>query len=242
MVKIEKDSSDPLYYQLFNIIKNKINTGDYREDDKLSSERELSHIYKISRSTVRQAIKRLEDEELVYTIQGRGTFVSGKRLKQDLLKFYSFTDEMKELGKKPFSKVLNFDLIDSPEDISKKMCLEDDERVYIFTRLRLADGIPMMFETTYLPYDRFKNLSKEMLEGFPMYDVFRDEYDVGFTRAEEILQPVLIRESESQILDCPTKTASMMIERITYEDEDIIEYTKSIARGDKFKYRVKLEK
>lgn len=242
MKVVEKESKIPLYYQLFNVIKEKIDTGELRENDRLPSERELCDIYEISRFTVRQAIKELENRGYIYIVQGKGTFVSEEKLKQDLLKFYSFTEDMKKIGKKPSSKVLNFDIIRSPESIAKKMNLSLDEKVYVFTRLRLADDEPMMFETTYLPYSRFADLTKEKLQSSAMYDIFTKEYDISFSKAEEILQPVLIREAEAYILNCSVRTASMMIERITYEGDTIIEYTKSISRGDKFKYRVTLEK
>nr|WP_300005542.1 GntR family transcriptional regulator [Tissierella sp.] len=242
MKKVEKSSKIPLYYQLFDLIKDQIDTGELREDDKLPSERELCEIYDISRFTVRQAIKELENKGYIYIVQGKGTFVSEEKFKQDLLKFYSFTEEMKSIGKKPSSKVLSFDIIKAPESIARKMNLSLEERVYVFARLRSADQEPMMFETTYLPYRRFKNLTREKLENYAMYDIFTKEYGISFTKAEEILQPVLIREAEAYILNCSVRTASMMIERITYEGRDIIEYTKSVSRGDKFKYRVTLEK
>ncbi|GAQ26009.1 GntR family transcriptional regulator [Tepidanaerobacter syntrophicus] len=242
MKKIEKESRIPLYYQLMDIIIEMIEAGNLKADDKLPSERELCEKYDISRSTVRQAIQELEREGYIYRIHGKGTFVSPEKFKQDLLKFYSFTEEMKKLGKVPTSKVLDFKIAKCNEKLAQKMRLNVHDEIYVFTRLRLADGEPMMLETSHVPCGRFPGLTKEKLERRPMYDIFSEEYNTTFTFAEEIFQPVITRENEAKLLNYYEGLPSMMIERFTYEKDTVIEYTKSVARGDRFKYRVALKR
>ena len=242
MKTIDKGSRIPLYYQLMDIIIEKIEKDNLKENDKLPSERELCDTYDISRSTVRQAIQELEKEGYIYRIHGKGTFVSPKKFKQDLLKFYSFTEEMKKMGKEPVSKVLKFETIHCNNDIAVKMDITPCTEVYIFTRLRLANGEPMMLETSYVPCDRFPGLTKEELQKNAMYDIFTKKYNANFTKAEEVFQPVLTQEEEAKLLKYKANLPGMMIERITYENGRVIEYTKGIARGDRFKYRVLLKK
>ncbi|WP_132995598.1 GntR family transcriptional regulator [Sporanaerobacter acetigenes] len=239
---IDKTSRIPLYCQLMDIVIAMIEEGNLHEDDQLPSERELCERYDISRSTVRQAIQELEKEGYIYRVHGKGTFVSRERFKQDLLKFYSFTEEMKKSGKTPSSKVLDFKIGECNEELARKMDLNVGDKIYIFTRLRLADNQPMMVETSHVPCHRFPNLSRSELEKYAMYDVFTKKYDVKFTCAEENFQPVLTREDEAKLLNYSKKLPSMLIERITYENGTIIEYTKGIARGDRFKYHVVLKK
>jgi len=238
---IDKKGRIPLYYQLMDIIIAMIEEGNLKEDDKLPSERELCEIYDISRSTVRQAVQKLEEEGYIYRIHGKGTFVSPERFKQDLLRFYSFTEEMKKIGKVPSSKVLDFKIIECNEKLARKMNLNIKDKIYEFTRLRLADNQPMMLEISYVPYNRFPGLTKEELEKHAMYDIFTTEHNVTFTHAEEILKSVIVRQDEADLLEYSSDLPGMMIERLTHEHNNVIEYTKSIARGDRFKYRVALE-
>lgn len=242
MKTIDKESRIPLYYQLMDIIIAEIETGKLKENDKLPSERELCKKYDISRATVRQAIQELEKENYIYKKHGKGTYVSPLKMKQNLLKFYSFTDEMKKLGKVPTSEVIDFEIIYSNKKISKKMKIETGTMLYKFTRLRLADNTPMMVETSYVPYNRFPGIVKTDLESQAMYDIFTKRFNAVLTEAEEIFQPVLTRKNEAELLNIQVNTPSMMIERFTFERELIIEYTVCIARGDKFKYRVVLKK
>lgn len=241
MEEINKNSRLPLYHQLVDILLDDIEQGKISENDKLPSERELCDAYDISRSTVRQAILELEKLGYVYKHHGKGTFISPKALNQDLLQFYSFTDEMVKLGKIPSSKVLSFGIVDCNLKVARKLKCNEFDKVYEIVRLRLADDEPMMYEQTYLPCNRFANLSSKEIEKSPMYDVFRSKYGVKLTKAEEELQPVKTRRHEAKLLEVDESVPSMMIERITFENDAIIEYTVGIARGDRFKYRVVLK-
>lgn len=240
--RIDKNKARPLYLQLMDIIISSIEAGEYKAEEKLPSERDLCKELSLSRSTVRQAIRELEIEGYVYKQHGRGTFVSPEKYRQDLLKFYSFTAEMKRIGKKPSSKVLNFEIVEPFNNIKQIMNLKDGDRTYRFTRLRLADEMPMMLEVSYIPEKRVKDLSKEDLENNPMYYLFKNKYNIELTGATETFQSVLTNKNEADILKYREGLASMMIERVTYEDKSVIEYTKSIARGDKFKYHVMLKR
>lgn len=242
MKKINKKSVIPLYYQLMDIIIDMIDKGNLEADSKLPSERELCENYDISRSTVRQAISELEKGGYIYRLHGKGTFVSPKIFKQELLGFYSFTEEMKKIGKVPKSKVLDFKIINTNKNLASKMNLHINEKIYVFTRLRLANNEPMMVETSYVPHSKFLNLTKELLEENPLYDIFSSVYNINITSAEESFRSVLTREYEAKVLDYIYNLPSMLIERTTYSDGEVVEYTKSIARGDRFKYSILLNK
>ncbi len=242
MKKINKNSRIALYYQLMDIIVEDIEDGKLKENDKLPSERELCIEYDISRVTVRKAIQELEKSGYIYKEHGKGTFVSPKKFEQDLLKFYSFTEEMKKIGKIPSSKVISFEIVTEDEKIARKLKLNLNDKIYKFTRLRLADEKPMILETTYVPYDRFIGLTKKDLENQPMYDIFTKTYNAVFTTAEETFQVIAARSREAKLLEISSNTPCLMVERITYEDDLIIEYTKSVTRGNKFKYHVILKK
>lgn len=240
MKKIDKTSRIPLYIQLMDILIDEIE-NQMEENDQLPSEREICEKYDVSRTTVRQAISELERDGYIYKRQGKGTFVAPKKLNQDLIRFYSFTEEMKKLGKTPVSKVLSFNIVKADKKIAFKMKRNEGDLVYEFSRLRLADDVPMLLETTYVPHDRFPGIRKADLEKTPLYDILRYRFGASLTMAEEVFRPVMTREFEIEMLKMPAEVPSLKIERFTYDGDAIIEYSNTIARGDKFKYRVRLE-
>ena len=85
-----------------------INEGKYKEHERIPSERELCDIYQLSRITVRQALQELEREGYIYKLQGKGTFVAPVSYNQNLVKLYSFSEEMRKIGKKPTTIVKSF--------------------------------------------------------------------------------------------------------------------------------------
>ena len=237
---INKASKIPLYYQLMQILINEIEHH-LAKDAQLPSEREICERYDVSRSTVRQALLELEQDGYIYKIHGKGTFVSSKKFNQELLKFYSFTNEMKRIGKEPKSEVLDFAIIICDATLAKKMKTTKGTKVYKFIRLRMADGDPMMVETSYVPAARFEGLKREDLS-VSMYDVFARRYAVDITYAEEKFQAVSTNEKTARYLQIQREIPSLQIERFTYEKDLIIEYTVSMARGDQFVYSIKLDK
>jgi len=236
---VDKSSRTPLYLQLMNILIEMIENN-LEENQQILSEREICEIYNVSRTTVRQSMDELEKEGYIYKVHGKGTFVSPKRMNQDLISFYSFTEEMKKLGKFPSSEVTGFEIVQADEKISVIFKVGIGDLLYRISRIRKADGLPMMYETTYLPFDRFKGITKEQLQENPMYDILIKSFNAKITSAEEYFRPILTNKLESIYLEIKESSPSLKIERFTYEDNDVIEYTLSVSRGDKFKYRVKL--
>jgi GntR family transcriptional regulator len=243
---IYRDSPLPLYYQLKQIIINMVESRELKENDKLPTENELCKQFSISRTTTRQALKELMNEDYIYVIQGKGTFISPKKFQQDLLKFYSFTDEMKKIGKTPTSSVLEFKIIEANNKIAQILRINQNDKVYEFTRLRLADNEPMILETTYIPYELFPGIAREDLENNPLYSILVGRFHTVFTKAEETFRSTLLNEGEAKKLNYIQGGPAILLERITYDNYNtinrVIEYTKSVTRGDKFKYHVILTK
>ncbi|OUM89967.1 MAG: GntR family transcriptional regulator [Caldibacillus debilis] len=237
---INKQSRIPLYIQLMDIIINQIERGEYKPNDKLPSERELCEKYDVSRMTVRQALLELERDGYIYKKHGLGSFVSPRSINQKLDKLYSFTEEMKKLGKHPESIIYQFETIPATKKIAEKLKISADEEMHKIIRIRLADKEPLMYETTFLPAGIFRNLTKKHLESKPMYDVFRDDYHINITKAIEKFSVTKVRAEEAKWLNVKNGDPAMLIKRYLYSGDMICEYTISVARGDKFIYSVEL--
>ncbi|EQB38046.1 MULTISPECIES: GntR family transcriptional regulator [Virgibacillus] len=237
---MDKLSKVPLYLQLMENLIKQIDEQTYQEHEKLPSERELCAMYNLSRITVRQALQELEREGYIYKLHGKGTFVSASTFNQHLVKLYSFTEEMRKLGKTPSTRVLSFKEIAVEDRLAEKMNVQPLDEVYQVVRLRLADDEALMYETSYLPKKIFPYLTKEQLMRAPMYDVFSRDYQVVVTRALEKFSATSLRETEAGYLEVTAQQPAMLIRRFAYHNEQLIEYTVSVARGDKFDYTVEL--
>lgn len=238
---MDKKSKVPLYLQLMEDLIKKMDTCEYQVEEKLPSERELCELFDLSRITVRQTLQELEREGYIYKLHGKGTFVSPKSYHQNLVKLYSFTEEMKAIGKTPATQVLSFREMALDERLANKMDRSPLDEAFQVVRLRLADDEPLMYETSYLPKKTFPYLTEKDLMERPMYDVFTEDYAVGVTKAVERFSATSVRKEEAERFGLTVDQPAMLIKRFAYHNDELIEYTVSVARGDKFDYTVELD-
>jgi GntR family transcriptional regulator len=77
---LDRTSFVPLYYQLQEVLKERIESGRWQPGDAMPSEPELARGFEVSRVVVRQALAILEDDRQIVRIKGRGTFVAQTKL------------------------------------------------------------------------------------------------------------------------------------------------------------------
>ena len=239
MKSTDKLPAIPLYYRIYEHFKTLITNEKLSEGEALPPERDLADTFKVSRATIRQALQKLQEDNLVYKLHGNGTFVSHKTVKQELTSFYSFYEETVKAGKIPSSRVLKDEVISSDKEFAEIFKIPLTVNILHITRLRLINDEPIMYEDTYIPLNRFENFDPELLNEKPMYSIFKEQYNVSFDKATESFSSLIIKDKE--ILDnlgYKEKSSCMLIKRLTYEKNRVIEYTVSYARGDKYEYKV----
>lgn len=229
----------PLYDQLVGLLKEKIET-ELESNTKLESERELSNLYGLSRTTVRLALQELEKMGYIYRIRGKGTYVSDlSKVGRNITSAYSFTEQTKASGKLPKTIILEFEIVEANKYFAKKLQVSLGEPLYKIKRLRLANDEPMMLERTYLPVKKFWNLTKELLETKPLYDLFAQDYNQTIHIADEEFYASIVRNKDMQYLAIEKNAAVLNITRTTYNiQNEVIEYTLSVARADQFRYKI----
>lgn len=229
----------PLYDQLVDILTEKIE-HEYRPGDLLPSERELSKYYGLSRTTVRLALQELERLGLVVRQHGRGTFVADRSVQAtNLSQTYSFTDQMREMGRDPSTTILEFAEIDADKNLAEKMRVRMGDKLFKIERLRCADGMPMMVERTYMPMRKFMSLKRPMLEHASLYTVIEQVFHEKIRVAEEEFFASIARPADAHLLGIGEGAPVLDLVRTTYDvGNEIIEYTLSVARADQFKYKI----
>ena len=229
----------PLYDQLVAILVDKIENN-LKPGDMLPSERELSDRYGLSRTTVRLALQELEKMGMVYRRHGKGTFVA-EPVQQvtNLMQSYSFTDQMRELGREPSTTIFEFSECEADKRLATALGLNIGDKLFVLKRLRSADGIPMMIERTYLPVRQFLSLTRPELESKPLYQVMEDDYHQTIKVAEEEFSAGVANAKDAHLLGIIEGSAVLSLTRTTFNDRnEIIEYTLSVARADQFRYKV----
>lgn len=98
MVQIDKTSSKPYYEQLALSIKQEIVLGILQVGDQLPSVREMAKQLLMNPNTVSKTYKLLEQEQVLVTIKGKGTYVKDRQdLPRDELRIMQVKEQFKEV-------------------------------------------------------------------------------------------------------------------------------------------------
>lgn len=230
-----------LYYQLKEVIINKIKSNEWPVDSKILTERQLCDLYKVSRITVRQALGELEQEGFLYRKQGKGTFVTAPKIEQRLSKFYSFSDEIDRMGFVSGTKILVFEAIEADNIISRNLNTKENSMIYRVKRLRLANSEPFAVETSYLPGKLFPELNEDEIASYGLYNTLKKKYDIVPDEAVETFEAILTGSEDAHLLQINKNSPGILLERFTYANGKVIEYCRSFIRGDRYKYKVLLK-
>ena len=202
------------YQVIENYIIENIHSNIFKADDILPTESELAEKFSCSRVTVRQALSNLTYKGIIYRIQGKGSFVSKEHTlkRSPLLK--SFTEDMIEMGKKPWSIVEKFQIIKAGEHIGRIMGLKPTDNIYYIERLRFADNDPLLFEKTYMEVSKHPEMSVKILEG-SKYE-YAKKHGMEISISYQNIAPVFAPEKIAEKLKISSKTPILKLSNITY--------------------------
>ena len=233
-LKIDFDSKVPLYFQLKEQIKQNIIRGEYQEGDLIPSEREFSHNYELSSTTIRRALNDLVQENFLARKAGKGTFVRRRKVKRDLRKVLGFTNNMTEMGLTPTTKVLSQKITTPNAFARERLRLEKRDKVVRLERLRLADDVPMMLETRYIRTDLCPGIEREDLSS-SLWRTFEDKYGRKPNRHSQGMTIATVSGHAASLLTLNDNSLVFMIKGVTYvQDHEPIECEESLYRSDKY--------
>jgi len=242
--EINKGIPIPVYYQLKEIIREKIEIGELKIGEKITSENKLSEIYQISRMTVRQAIKELVGEGLLYRDKGRGTFVCKPKINYGFIqKLTTFYDDMVGKGYTMRTKILKQEIKPASKAIAKKLNIEENEKIIYILRIRYIESVPIVHVTNHIPYKLCPDLTNEDLTDKSLYQTLAEKHGLIPYKARVTLEAIVASEYDSELLNIKESAPVHLMKNITYTKENvIIDYFESHFRGDKGRVQVELYK
>jgi GntR family transcriptional regulator len=201
----------------------------------IPSERQLSGDLGVSRLTVRAALDDLVREGFLERRHGAGTFVSEPKIAQELT-MTSFTEEMRRRGMVPSSKTLELKTVAAGARLGRLLHVSPSERIVVVTRLRYADRETMAIETLHVSEALVPGLTAKDLEQHSFYELLEERFGVMVVGGSQAIEPTVTNEEESAALGVPLHSPAFLFERTTNAaDGTIVEYVRSIYRGDRYR-------
>jgi GntR family transcriptional regulator len=238
---LDRDSPLPLYYQLAQILRSRMASGELATGDRLPSERELGQQFSISRMTVRQALAYLERQGAVRTQRGVGTVVAERRLVYDVAMLFGFVRELAFDDKRAGVQVLGQDLAVPPPDVVVALGLNGGQKVVSIQRLRIYKGTPLVLETNCFPASLCAGLEREDLTTRSLTSL-RKQYGLLSPHARHSMEATVATNVEAELLQIPAGAALLLTEGETYSgDSQPVEYFKVLYRGDRFRFEMRTD-
>ncbi len=232
----------PIYLQVREVVRTKIEEGEYAPGTAIPSENELAERYGIHRQTVRSAIDALVHEGLLKRVAGKGVYVLGRKMERNLDELQGFTQTMLEKHVKPSFKILTKTLRRAGEKYALMFGIEPDDEIYYIKRLCKADNEPVSLEEIFIPYYVVPKLIGIDLSIFSVYEVY-DMYGIKLERARQTLDLVHLEQNDIRTLGIDPELPVMLFQCVTYDDRGrVIEFNRNYARGDKCNFSVHFKK
>lgn len=204
----------------------------------IPSERELSTRHGVSRATVREALRQLIEEQKLYTVQGKGTFVAGERV-QSQLHLASFTEDMRRRGMVATTLVRRAERATPPLDVRAALGLDEGEVAWSIERLRLANGIPMALEIGWYSARLADDLGEQDLST-SLYGLLAETYGVRIDAAEQTVWTEAVQDAVAEALAVAPGSPVLVFRRTSRAGGRAVEHVTSWYRGDRYQVHMAL--
>jgi GntR family transcriptional regulator len=219
-------------------IKSDIENGLLRPGERLPAESVLSKQLGVSRATLREALRLLEEEKIVIRRHGVGTFINTRPVfSGGIGELFSVTDAIERQGQKPGTTLLYAGFAEPGEDERKRLSLNAGEGVLTVERVRTADGEPVVYCIDKIP-------AHFMPEGYrteceSIFELLENVSGVRIAYAVAHIEPIGFSEKVSSLLQCDPKTTLLLLKQIHFdESERAVLYSHNYFRADKFHFHV----
>ncbi|WP_052015828.1 GntR family transcriptional regulator [Halalkalibacter hemicellulosilyticus] len=232
-----KADQRPLYLQVIERLKADIDNNIYAEGEKLPSEFELSKNLGVSRATLREALRVLEEDGVVIRRHGVGTFVHSKPLfSAGIEELQSVTDMIFKAKMSPGTIYLSSAVNEATEEDCCQFKEEGLKEILALKRIRTADGVPVVYCLDRVPYRFVKNHSIHEIKS-----IFHFLEDIGHTITYAVthIEPIGYDNEISEMLECDPESTLLLLKQMHYdENEQPVLYSYNYFRADKFKFHV----
>lgn len=226
----------PVYLKIVDDLLNKIKTGVYKEGDMLPPENTLLETYGVSRMTVRKALALLVEQDLLYRVKGRGTFIKkNKSAVHDAFYLRGFYAEVKAQGKTPTTEILTFEILEPDALVATRLSLKPHEKVYHIERLRFIDEEPEMLERTYMPVTLFSDLTIDAMLG-SKYE-YIDAKGLKIAQSKQTVMPEVANKRVNQLLGVKENFPLLKVISVgEFDDGTLFEYSVNYYRLHQYSF------
>ena len=232
-MELDRSSPMPLWAQLEQELHRRLSGGEFEE--RFPTDHELVEQYGVSRHTVREAIRHLNQAGILRRERGRGTVVNRSEFEQPLGALYSLYRSVESSGVEQRSDVLRLTQ-DTDVVVAGHLELDPAEPLLFLERLRYAGSEPLALDRAWLPMDVAGELLDADFERTALYDEMERRCgfrpDAGWERIAPVVPPV----EDCRLLKMRRDEAAFFLERLSTWRDRPVEWRTTTIRGDRYRF------
>ncbi len=230
-----------LHYQLTNVLREDIQSGEWNIGDLFPTDREIMERYNVSATTVRRAIMQLVSEGWLERKRGKGTFIVKEPLKEELLQLTGFFEEMYNQGLQPSADIHFQGLIDVTEALLKKFSLLgvfQSKQMVLLEKVHKVNEKPLFYVQSFWSPEYGERLLEWNITNRGTYDIAAKELGVYLSKADEIIRAGLASTCEANFLHIKKGYPVLIMDRLVFSGDKPVEFSYNVCPADRYQYRV----
>jgi GntR family transcriptional regulator len=238
---VDRGSKEKLYVQIYSIILEKIESGEWPLGNQIPSEDELCRIYDVSKVTVREAIQELAREGYLKRQQGKGTFVlysvphPGLTMRTRLTEDNGFGEGVnvrKEVVEKGVKEV--------PDEV--KTLLMTEESIYYMRRKKIVDDVSYD-EEFFIPLFLLPDVGEEDMSAKALYEIIEEKGTKKIFKVQQTIETTRVAAGDVRVLAMQEDAPALLISRLFIShDESPIALSRLIAGGETYQFHMEFER
>jgi len=238
---VDRKNQEKLYIQIMRLVVDEIGRGTWVIGDRIPSEDELAVRFGVSKITIRQALSNLAADGYLMKVQGRGTFVAGNKPVVGLTMKTGFTDGLFGRGVQETREVLERGAVEPPEEVRR--LLGTDGPIYRIANRRLAEGVPVSSDESYVPAGLLPGIEGEDLGGFRLFAAIQERGTRKVFRMRQTVEITTLTVREADTLGAEAGKPVLAVHRLLIGAEDLpLAYSRIVEIGERFKLETEFER
>ncbi|WP_409305483.1 GntR family transcriptional regulator [Peribacillus sp. SCS-155] len=233
-----KSDNRHLYLQVIDRLKQDIEDGIYKEREKLPSEFDLAKHLGVSRATLREALRILEEEHVIVRRHGVGTFVNSKPMfTSGIEQLNSVTNMIEQAGLKPGTIFLSSSTQKPTEEDIRRFNRSFEEGIVLLERVRTANGKPVVYCVDKIPESILPDAISHSDES--IFDILEKEANRHIAYAVAEIIPLGYDEKVSPVLECEPESGLLVLKQMHFDEKDEpVLYSVNYFKADAFSFHV----
>ncbi|WED25472.1 histidine utilization repressor [Vibrio sp. DW001] len=231
-----EDSPAPIYARVKQAICAKIDSGEWKTDQRVPSESEMVKALGVSRMTVNRALRELTGEGILARQQGVGTFVAKnipkKKAHSGLFEVHNIAEEIAARGHQHKAELIELTQSKASMEEAMNLGVRTNHPIFRARILHLEDESPIQIEERVVNAILAPDYDKQEFQHNATYDYLMKV--APMTEGEHLVEAVIATPEECQLLQIDISEPCLQIKRRTWSNDQLVTTARLLSPGSRF--------